>query len=231
MEWRAMNREEVRGKIKEIGIVAAIRVSSKENAMFAAEAVFRGGIPVIEIALTLPGATEVITHLAKQHPQLIVGAGSVLSTEKARASVDAGARFLTSDGLHLPVVEFALKNEIVVFPGALTPSEVINAWDTGCDFVKVVPCAQIGGEAYIRSLHKMYPQISMIAAGGVNQATAARYIVAGAVALGIGSELVPAEAIRNRQEARIHELARRFAGYVRSAREGKLPQREGEFIG
>lgn len=226
-----MKSEEVRNRIREIGIVTAIRVDSKEDALFAAEAVYSGGIPIVEVAMTLDGATEVISHLVHQNPQLIVGAGSVLNAEIAQACLDAGAQFLTSDGLHLRLVEFAARKEVVVFPGALTPTEVITAWESGCDFVKVVPCAQIGGETYIRSLHTMYPHISLIAAGGVNQQTASKYIFAGAVALGIGRELILAEAIRRRQAERIHELARRFVGFVKSGREGKLPQREGEYMG
>lgn len=226
-----MKREEVRQNIRDIGIVTAIRVNSKEDALFAAEAVYEGGIPIIEVAMTLDGATEVISHLARQNPELVVGAGSVLNAKMAQTCLDAGAQFLTSDGLHLPLVEFAAKNEIVVFPGALTPTEVITAWESGCDFVKVVPCAQIGGEAYVRSVHAMYPHIPLIASGGVNQQTASKYILAGAVALGIGRELLLAEAIQHRQVHRIHELARRFTGFVKSAREGKLPEREGGYLG
>ena len=226
-----MKREEVRNKIEEIGIVAAIRVDSGENALFAAEAVHQGGIPIVEIALTVPGATEVISHLVQQNSQLIVGAGSVLNAQMAQTCLDAGAQFLTSDGLHLALVEFAARKGVVVFPGALTPTEVITAWESGCDFVKVVPCAHIGGESYIRSVHRMFPHIPLIAAGGVNQETASRYILAGAAALGIGSELIPAEAIQRRQADRIRELTHRFAGFVKSAREGKPPQREGTYIG
>ncbi|MGA3294137.1 MAG: bifunctional 4-hydroxy-2-oxoglutarate aldolase/2-dehydro-3-deoxy-phosphogluconate aldolase [Candidatus Acidiferrales bacterium] len=226
-----MKREEVRNRIEEIGIVAAIRVDSGENALFAAEAVHQGGIPIVEIALTVPGATEVISHLVQQNSQLIVGAGSVLNAQMAQTCLDAGAQFLTSDGLHLALVEFAARKGVVVFPGALTPTEVITAWESGCDFVKVVPCAHIGGESYIRSVHRMFPHIPLIAAGGVNQETASRYILAGAAALGIGSELIPAEAIQRRQADRIRELTHRFAGFVKSAREGKPPQREGTYIG
>jgi len=149
----------------------------------------------------------------------------------AQTCLDAGAQFLTSDGLHLALVEFAARKGVVVFPGALTPTEVITAWESGCDFVKVVPCAHIGGESYIRSVHRMFPHIPLIAAGGVNQETASRYILAGAAALGIGSELIPAEAIQRRQADRIRELTHRFAGFVKSAREGKPPQREGTYIG
>jgi 2-dehydro-3-deoxyphosphogluconate aldolase/(4S)-4-hydroxy-2-oxoglutarate aldolase len=149
----------------------------------------------------------------------------------AQTCLDAGAQFLTSDGLHLRLVEFATKNGVVVFPGALTPTEVVTAWESGCDFVKVVPCAYIGGEGYIRSLHKMFPRIPLIAAGGVSQQTAPQYILAGATALGIGGELVPASAIQRSQPDRIRELTRRFASLVKSAREGKPPQREGTYSG
>ena len=226
-----MEKEEVRRRIKEIGIVAAIRVDSKENALFAAEAVYQGGIPIVEIALTMPGATEAISDLVKQNPDFIVGAGSVLNAEMAQSCLDAGAQFLTSDGLHLALIEFSARKGVVVLPGALTPTEVITAWESGCDFVKVVPCAHIGGEAYIGSLHNMFPHIPLIAAGGVNQETASKYILAGAVALGIGGELIPARAIRHRDADRIGELTHRFARFVKSTREGKPPQREGTYIG
>jgi 2-dehydro-3-deoxyphosphogluconate aldolase / (4S)-4-hydroxy-2-oxoglutarate aldolase len=180
--------------------------------------------------MTLDGATEVISHLRKHNAELIVGAGSVLNTEMAEVCLNAGAQFITSDRLHPTLFEFAAKNEVVAFPGALTPSEVIAAWESGCDFVKVVPCAQIGGEAYIRSLYAMFPHIPLIAAGGIDLQTGPKYISAGAVALGIGRELIPREAIHRKQEARIHELARRFVASVKNAREGKLPGREGEYL-
>ena len=149
---------------------------------------------------------------------MIVGAGGVTDAEAARQCLDAGAQFLTSDGLHQELVDFAVKEGVAVFPGALTPTEVITAWKSGCDFVKVVPCAQIGGETYIQSLHRMFPHIPLIAAGGVNQQNASNFIVAGAFALGIGHELIPNEAIRLRQLDRIGELARRFVTFVKSAR-------------
>lgn len=225
-----MKREEVRNRIKETGILAAIRLESVEDALFAAEAVYHGGITVIEIALTVPGATKVISQLVKHKPGLIVGAGSVLNGEMARSCLDAGAEFLTSDGLRLALVELAALKEFVILPGALTPTEVITAWESGCDFVKVVPCAQIGGETYIRSLHRMFPEIPLIAAGGVNQRTASRYIFAGAVALGIGSDLLPAGAIQHRDVNRIGELTRRFLGFVKTAREGELPEPEGIYM-
>jgi len=226
-----MKREEVRSRIEEIGVVTSIRVNSSDDALFVAEAVYHGGLPVVEIAMTLAGAPAVISRLVDQNSQLIVGAGGVRDAASAQTCLDAGAQFLTSDGLHLPLVEFAARKGVVVLPGALTPTEVIAAWESGCDFVKVVPCAHIGGEAYIRSVHAMYPQIPLIAAGGVSQQTAAHYILAGAVALGIGRGLIPTLAIQHRQAERIAELARRFAGFVKSAREGKPPEREGEYLG
>ena len=213
-----MKRHEVRGWIEEVGIVAALRVYSEEDALFAAEAVLRGGIPVVEVAMTVPGAAKVISRLGQEHPQMIAGAGSVLDAETARICLEAGAQFITSDGLHADVVEFARKSEVVVFPGALTPTEVITAWKNGCDFVKVVPCAQIGYERYIESLARMFPHMPLIAAGGVNQQNATNFILAGAVALGIGGELIPPEAIHRRQTDRISELAHRFVGFVRNGR-------------
>ena len=213
-----MTRSEVRTRIEEVGILPAIRVSSSADALFAAEAVYQCGIPLAEITMTTPGAIEVISRLAKDVPEMIVGAGTVLDEDTARRCLDAGAKFLTSTGLVLEVVEFALKNDVVVFPGALTPTEVIAAWRAGSDFVKVFPCSANGGHSYIRALKIPFPQIPMIASGGVNQLTAVDFILAGAAALGVGAELIPSEALRVRNERQIRELARRFLGMVKEAR-------------
>jgi 2-dehydro-3-deoxyphosphogluconate aldolase/(4S)-4-hydroxy-2-oxoglutarate aldolase len=213
-----MNKAEVRAWIEETGVIAAVRERSIDNARFAAETVTQGGIPVVEIALTVPQATAVISQLAKEIPGIIVGGGSVSNAEDARQCLDAGAQFLTSDGFHPAVVDFAAKQDVVVIPGTLTPTEVITAWETHSDFVKVVPCAQLGGPTYIASLHVMFPNIPLIASGGVDQQTASKLIQAGAIALGIGRELLPREAIRLRQSARIGELARRFLDFVKSGR-------------
>lgn len=213
-----MDKQEVRSRIQEVGIIPAVRVSSTEDALFAAEAVSRGGICIVEVTLTVPEADKVISHLVQNAPDVIVGAGGVSDVETARRCLDAGAEFLTSDGFDPEIVNFAVKENTVVIPGTLTPSEVMRAWKLGPDFVKVVPCAQVGGESYIRSLKAMFPQVPLIAAGGVNQQTASGFILAGAMALGIGAELIPREAIRMRQPDRIAELARRFCGFVSSAR-------------
>lgn len=213
-----MKKAEVIALIKSVGIIPGIRVSSYDEAHFAAESVTLGGIPIVEITMTVPGAVELISHLVQHHPKMLVGAGTVLDVETARKCLDAGASFLTSTGLDLKVVEFAVKEEITVFPGALTPTEVITAWRAGADFVKVFPCAQVGGESYIRALKGPLPQVQMIAAGGVNQQTAAHFILAGATAIGVGAELIPIESIERRQSERIKELAHRFVGFVKEAR-------------
>jgi len=213
-----MKKEEVQARIEEIGIVPAVRLSSAEDARFATEAVSNGGIPIVEITMTVPGAIQVISELTKYSPDLIVGAGTLFDTETAKRCLDAGARFLTSPGLDLGLVEFAHKQNVVVLAGALTPTEVTMAWKAGSDFVKVFPCSQMGGDTYIKALKRPFPQVRLIAAGGVNQKTAANFILAGASAIGVGGELIPREAIELRQADRIHELARRFVGFVKSAR-------------
>ena len=213
-----MNREEVRARIEDIGIMPGIRVASAELALFAAETVYEAGIPVAEITMTVPNAVEVIAQLTQNYPNFVVGAGTVLDMETARRCVDAGARFITSPGLVPDVLEFTLKNDVAAIPGALTPSEAIASWKGGADFVKIYPCAQVGGDQYIRALKVPLPQIKLIASGGVNQLTAANFIFAGAASLGIGSELMPRQALKMRKDQWIHELARRFLEAVRSAR-------------
>lgn len=213
-----MKKEEVLAKIHEIGIMPGIRTSSAEDGRFAAEAIAQGGIPVVEITMTVPKAIDVISDMARNSPNLIVGAGTVLDIETARRCIAAGAGFLTSPGLNLKIVEFAVKENILIIAGAMTPTEVIDAWQAGSELVKVFPCAPIGGPAYIRALKGPFPQVPIIAAGGVNQETAADFILAGAAALGIGGRLIPRAAIEHRQPEQISELARRFLRIVKTAR-------------
>ncbi len=216
-----MDKEEVCAKIREVGIVPAVRTSSTEDARFAAEAVAKSGIPIVEITMTVPGAIDVISHLVKNLPDLIVGAGTLLDLETAQLCAGAGVQFLTSPGLDLEIVKFAAKEDLTVIPGALTPTEVISAWKAGANFVKVFPCAQMGGESYIRALRGPLPHVPLIAAGGVNQQTASQFILAGADAIGVGRELIPPEAIQHRKEEHIRELARRFLNFVKTARSQK----------
>jgi 2-dehydro-3-deoxyphosphogluconate aldolase/(4S)-4-hydroxy-2-oxoglutarate aldolase len=213
-----MNKETVRSRIEQIGIVPAIRVPSAEEARFAVEAVSESGIPIAEVTLTTPGAIELISELARSKPDLIVGAGSIIDIETARRCLDAGAKFLTSPGLDIEVVEFAVKNDVVVFPGALIPTDIMAAWKAGADFVKVFPCSLLGGPSYIRTLKSPFPNISLIASGGVTQANAADFVLAGAAAVGIGRDLISPEAVRRREVDWIRELAGRFLQLVSEAR-------------
>ncbi len=216
-----MTKEQVLARIEEIGIVPALRVFSPEDARFAAEALYRAGMPIAEVTMTVPGALELIAALIRDFPDMVVGAGTVLDADTARRCLDAGARFLTSTGFDASVVALAVKENVVVLPGALTPTEIISAWKAGSDFVKVFPCASMGGDTYIRSLKAAFPQIKLIAGGGVRQQTAAHYIAAGATAIGIGKELITHEAVRMRKAEWIHELAHRFLSIVKNARNYK----------
>jgi 2-dehydro-3-deoxyphosphogluconate aldolase/(4S)-4-hydroxy-2-oxoglutarate aldolase len=218
-----MTKEEVCESIRQIGIIPAIRVSSSEDAHFAAEAVTKGGIPIVEITMTVPGACALMQHMVRYHPKMIVGAGTVLSADMAKQCVDSGASFLTAPGFELEIVQYAAQQGIAVLPGALTPTEVIAVWKSGADFVKVFPCAQVGGERYIKALKTSLPQVPMIAAGGVTQQNALNFLMSGATALGVGTELIPREAIEKRQAKRIQELARRFLEFVKEAR-GRLAE-------
>jgi 2-dehydro-3-deoxyphosphogluconate aldolase/(4S)-4-hydroxy-2-oxoglutarate aldolase len=213
-----MDRQEVRSRIEQIGIMPSVRVATAELALFGAETVYDAGITVVEITMTVPNAIDVIAQLTQNYPKFVVGAGTVLDVETAKRCLDAGARFITSTGLVPDVLEYTLKNDLVAIPGALTPSEAIAAWKAGGDFVKIYPCAQVGGDQYIRALKVPLPQIPLIASGGVNQLTAANFIFAGASSIGIGSELMPRKALATRQDQWIHELARRFIEAVRNAR-------------
>jgi 2-dehydro-3-deoxyphosphogluconate aldolase/(4S)-4-hydroxy-2-oxoglutarate aldolase len=213
-----VKREEVLAQIHEVGIVPGIRTSSTEDGRFAAESIADGGIPIVEITMTVPNAIDVISGMVRHSPNVIVGAGTVLDLETARRCIDAGVGFLTSPGLDLKIVEFAVKENILVIAGAMTPTEVITAWQAGSELVKVFPCAPIGGPAYIKALKGPFPRVPIIAAGGVNQETAADFILAGASALGIGGRLIPKTAIEQRQPERISELARRFLRIVQTAR-------------
>jgi 2-dehydro-3-deoxyphosphogluconate aldolase / (4S)-4-hydroxy-2-oxoglutarate aldolase len=208
-----MTKDEVCARIREIGIIPAIRVASYDDAHFATEAVEKGGIPIVEITMTVPRAVELISHLVAAHRNIVVGAGTVLFIAIARQCRDAGASFITAPGFDPEIVEFAAKENLAVLPGALTPTEVVNAWKAGADFVKVGP------DKYIKSLKTALPQISLIAAGGVNQHTAVELIVAGADAIGVGKDLIPPDAIRLRKPDRIRELSHRFAGFVKEGRE------------
>jgi 2-dehydro-3-deoxyphosphogluconate aldolase / (4S)-4-hydroxy-2-oxoglutarate aldolase len=214
-----VDKQEVRSRIEEIGIVPVVRASSAREARIAADAVCKGGIPIVEITLTVPGAIEVIRELAKTSgPETLIGAGTVLNAADARRCLDAGAQFLVSPGFNRATVELAVRESKLIMAGALTPTEIIEAWTAGSDFVKVFPCGQVGGAKYIKALKGPLPQVPLVPTGGVNLSTAAEFIEAGAAALGIGGELVQAEAVKSNKPELIVETARQFLEIVRGAR-------------
>jgi 2-dehydro-3-deoxyphosphogluconate aldolase/(4S)-4-hydroxy-2-oxoglutarate aldolase len=212
-------KEEVCARIKEIGILPAIRVHSAEDALFAAGQMLKWGIPAVELTMTVPGALGVIQELARTSPQLIVGAGTVLDVETARKCVDAGAAFITSPGMDPVTVAFVVRHNVAAIPGAMTPSEIMTAHDAGADMIKIFPCANVGGPSYIKALKAPFPNVAFIASGGVDQVTASDFIRAGACALGIRGKLIPPEAIERRDENWIHELSGRFLGIVKRTRD------------
>jgi 2-dehydro-3-deoxyphosphogluconate aldolase/(4S)-4-hydroxy-2-oxoglutarate aldolase len=213
-----MTREQVCSLIEECGIVPAVRVAKPEDARFAFSALHRGGIPIMELTMTVPGAVDLIPEFRSIYPDLVMGAGTVFDVETAEACLDAGALFITSPGFDPAVVEFCHKRQAAVLPGALTPTEVMLAAKMGADFVKIFPCSHVGGPAYIKALKAPFPHVRMIAAGGVTQHTATDFIRAGASALGIGEDLIPPDAIEQRDEHWIRELSQRFLVIVKRAR-------------
>lgn len=220
-----MTKDTVRQKILDVGIVPVVRASSPQQAVLAAEAISAGGIPIVEITMTVPGAIDVIAQLVRSMgTQVLVGAGTVLDAETAARCFDAGAEFLVSPGFDLPTVKLAQDRGKLVMPGALTPTETIVAYKAGADFVKIFPCGNVGGPAYIKALKAALPQIPMIPTGGVNQATAAEFLRAGASALGIGGELVSRSDLEAGNSAALTAAAQRYAGIVHEARKaGNTP--------
>ena len=214
-----MTSAEVQEQIEQVGVIPAVRLYSYEDALFATDTVSEAGIPIVEVTMTVPGAIELITQLVRTQPKLIVGAGTVLDNDTASHCINAGVKFLTSTGLDFDIIELAMKEKILIFPGVLTPTEVHAAQKAGCGLVKIFPCSQMGGPAYIRALKAPFPKLHMIASGGVTQANASEYILAGADALGIGGDLIPRKAIKMREAHWIRELARRFTTLVKESRQ------------
>lgn len=212
------SKEQVRARILEIGLVPVIRASSSDEAIFAAEAVSRGGLPIAEITMTVPGAVEVIAELTRALPDVTVGAGTVLDIAMARRCLDAGATFLVSPGLDVETVKFAASQNVLMMAGGLTPTEIMAATMAGADFVKIFPCAQLGGPSYIRALKGPFPKVPMIPTGGVNLETAADFIAAGAAALGVGGELIRKDALQSRRADVLEELTRAYVQIVKDAR-------------
>jgi 2-dehydro-3-deoxyphosphogluconate aldolase/(4S)-4-hydroxy-2-oxoglutarate aldolase len=207
-------------EIRRTGIIPVVRAQSAEEAMKAIDAIREGGISILEITMTVPGAIGVIEQVSARYgSDALVGAGTVLDGETARACILAGARFVVSPSLNVETIEVCRRYGIAVMPGALTPTEVVQAWSVGADFVKVFPAGAVGGASYIKSLKAPLPQIELIPTGGVSLKTAADFIKAGASALGVGADLVDVKAIREGRQHVITERAREFLRIVREARD------------
>jgi 2-dehydro-3-deoxyphosphogluconate aldolase/(4S)-4-hydroxy-2-oxoglutarate aldolase len=214
-----MKREEIRQRILDIGIVPVVRASSAKLAVAAVKAICAGGIPIIEMTMTVPGAIDVIRELsASLGSEIVIGAGTVLDAATAKRCLDAGAEFIVSPAIDPDTVELAKGEGKLIMPGALTPNEVIDAWKKGADFVKVFPCGAVGGPQYIKSLKAALPQIPLVPTGGVTLANAAAFIGAGASALGVGADLVSEKALMSGDVESITKTAGLYFESVHKAR-------------
>ena len=214
-----MNKPEVIQHIRDTGLIPVVRAESAELAMRAVEAIKTGGVDVVEVTMTVPGAIDVIAKLAATFgTEVLIGAGTVLDPDIANRCVQAGAQFIVSPALNEETIAFCGRNDVAVFPGALTPTEVVHAWNAGADAVKVFPAGAVGGASYLKALKAPLPQIELVPTGGVSLKTAADFIKAGAMALGVGADLVDLKALRENHDEVITERARQFLEIVREAR-------------
>jgi 2-dehydro-3-deoxyphosphogluconate aldolase / (4S)-4-hydroxy-2-oxoglutarate aldolase len=213
-----MDKQAVLERLTATGVIPVIRAQSADEAAQAIAAIQAGGISVLEITMTVPGAVELIREVARRAQDALVGAGTVLDPETARACIAAGARFVVSPALNVQTIAACRDAGVAVLPGALTPTEVVTAWNAGADLVKVFPANALGGASYIKSLKAPLPQIGLVPTGGVNLKTAKDFIKAGAAALGVGADLVDLQALRRGEAALITERARQFLALVQEAR-------------
>ena len=206
-------------RIGEVGIIPVVRASSSAEALRAVEAIRLGGISIVEVTMTVPDAPAVIRDIARQYgDDVLVGAGTVLSAEQAKRCIDAGADFIVSPGLSIPVLSVALACDKLAIPGALTPTELMSAQDKGAKVIKIFPCGNLGGPKYLRALKAPFPGAALIPTGGVNASNAAEFLRAGAFALGVGGDLVDATALREGNWAKITQAARDLVEAVQLAR-------------
>jgi 2-dehydro-3-deoxyphosphogluconate aldolase/(4S)-4-hydroxy-2-oxoglutarate aldolase len=219
MSAQVMKIEDVVRRIGEVGIIPVIRAATVDEALRAVEAIGAGGIPVVEITMTVPNAIAAIREVAQQHAgKVLVGAGTVVTAEQAELCIRAGAEFLVSPGLSAAVLSVAHSCAKLAIPGALTPTELMNAHDHGARLVKIFPCGNVGGAKYLKSLRAPFPNALLIPTGGVNAGNAADFIAAGAFALGVGADLVDAEALRQGNLQKISSAAQELVHAVNVAR-------------
>lgn len=214
-----MSIEETVRKIAEVGIIPVVRASSAEEARRAVDAICKGGIPILEITMTVPGAPAIIREVSRHFgSKALAGAGTVTTVDQAEMCLDAGAEFLVSPGLSVSVLRTAAAHGVLAIPGALTPTDVMAALDAGAELIKIFPCGSVGGPKYLKALRGPFPKVRFIPTGGVNLSNAADYLAAGAFALGVGTDLVDPVALRNNEPQKITDAARSFVDAVRLAR-------------
>jgi len=216
-----LTKIEVLAEIRKIGLVPVLRAESEAQAIALAEAIADGGVTVLEVTMTVPGAVRVIARLKKERPEILLGAGTVLDAETAHACIEEGAEFIVSPAFSLKTVEMCQKQGKAVLPGALTPTEVLTAWQAGADVVKVFPASAMGGAKYLKSLKAPLPQIELIPTGGVSLETAREFLEAGAYALGVGADLVDTKAIAAGHAWKITENARKYLEIVKEFQASK----------
>lgn len=219
----SMGKSEIVRKIRNVGVIPVVRGDSTEIARRAILAILKGGIPVLEVTMTVPGAVQMIRELTREvGSEALIGAGTVLDAKTAQQCMEAGAQFIVSPALDLGTISYCRERGIAIMPGALTPTEIVSAWSAGADFVKVFPAGALGGASYIKSLKAPLPQIEVVPTGGVSLKNAAEFIKAGAAAIGVGADLVDVNALRNGLDSEITERARQFVSIVQEARSGKV---------
>lgn len=216
-----MTKTEVLQQMQSVGLVPVLRAESEQQALDIANAIAAGGVNVLEVTMTVPGAVRVIARLVKERPDILVGAGTVLDPETARICMLEGAQFVVSPALNVKTVELCQRYDVAVLPGALTPTEVITAWQCGADVIKVFPANALGGAKYLKSLKAPFPQIGLIPTGGVSLANAAEFLEAGALALGVGAELVDTKAMAEGKPEKITATAKQYIEIVKAFRKGK----------
>src|SRR5271170_5430029 len=215
-----MTADEVKAQLEAVGLLPVLRAKSIPEAHALVEAILAGGVTVIEVTMTVPGAIDLLRDLkAKYGSQVLLGSGTVTTAAQAQATIEAGAEFLLSPSLHPEVIAKTKELGKVSIPGALTPTEVITAWNAGADYVKIFPCSAMGGASYLKALRAPFPQLQLIPTGGVTQQTAPDFLKAGARALGVGADLVNPKAITDGKPEIVTNAARAYLEIIRQARE------------
>ena len=214
-----MHHAEALRRIKEVGLVPIVRVQKADMALTAVDALREGGLDCMEITMTVDGAIRALETVADRYgDSVLLGAGTVLDPETARICILAGAQFLVTPSLNLKTIEMAHRYSRAIFPGGLTPTEILTAWEAGADAVKVFPCSALGGPKYIKSLKAPFPHIELCPTGGVNLQTIGEFLAAGSAAVGVGSELVDTNALATGRTNLITQRAQQFREAIDTAR-------------